>query len=379
MGWRDRAVADSGSGGSWRDRAIADTVDQGSGLVDKAMQFVDEHGASMAGAAMGAARGAAMGAPAGPAGAFIGGVAGAGLGGFGGKGVDILADKLAGRGGPGAGEAAAQMGEAGTEQMLAQAMGPVFSKGAQLVGRGAKAMIGTGAQVMRAAAGVPEKYGAAALANPAALANAPTPEAASSAYKAFEMETGLRGLGAQIVERGESFSPKELERMVIATAKRVFGGEKVPAQDLYSASQAASKLKQFAKYGEPQAKSLVEAGIVDQSKSMVEKALEKEVPGYAGLRQNYFDSKMGEQFDSLLPLNKNQSPNALRAWSSGATAAAGAMAGHPGMLALLPAISPKFYGTAIKAGYRVGQVASAAAPAIKRIAGTSLADHYAQQ
>lgn len=93
------------------------------GLIDRAVGFIDKHGAEMMGGALGAARGAAMGAPGGPAGIAIGAVAGAGLGGFGGKILDTGVDALAGRETPGLRGALAEAGQAGTDQMIGEVVG----------------------------------------------------------------------------------------------------------------------------------------------------------------------------------------------------------------------------------------------------------------
>lgn len=253
------------------------------------------------------------------------------------------------------------------------------------IGAAAKAIRPTvnklGAQIMRVGAGVPEKYGEAAMRNPSMLLDAPSMADASAGYKAFEAKTGLRGLGDAVKTQGRFPSEGELEQQLFEVAARARNGVPSTPQELYHASQAASSLKQMGKLGNPRYATLEAA--INEAKGAVDDVLESIIPEYKTLRSDYFAAKAGEQFSSFLPLNRNTSPNVLRAVAAGTTAAAGTMAGNPASIAALPLISPRFYGTALKGAALAGRVPSTIPQAVYRVgasrAGSALENAYLQQ
>lgn len=209
------------------------------------------------------------------------------------------------------------------------------------------------AQFMRAFPNIPEKYGAAALTDLGNLSKAPSEDTMQQAYNAFEKYAGLKGIKQQIGEREQSFAPSELEKIVLGIRNKLLQGKDVPNQDLYTASQAANKLQRMAKYGEPQAKDMMESGLVAEGGDLADTALQKTLPEYGPLRNANFLMKMKQAFESPVPLNKNGTPDALRTWGTG-IASGGTK---------LPFISPMLYGLAIRGTNRVAQALPAVAAA----------------
>ncbi len=266
-------------------------------------------------------------------------------------------------------------------QGAAQGAGQAAGLGIGEVAKAARPLVNKlGAQVMRVGAGVPEKAGMAAMKNPSMLIDAPSAEAASEGYKAFERYTGLTGLNEQIKLTGKAASEADLEKHLFEVAARARNGVQSTPQELYHASQAASNLNLMGKLGNPRYAGLRAA--ISDAKSTVDDALEAIFPEYKNIRSDYAKSKAAGEFSSLLPLNKNTTPNVLRGVTAATTAGAGLAAGNPAMLAALPLVSPRFYGTALKGAalagkvpatvYRVGVQAGAAG------AGSALADQYSR-
>ena len=317
--------------------------------------------------AVGGAIGSTLGTPFGPPGR----IAGAAIGGGGGKAAQMIGEYIAGSRDPledtMAGNAReiglAALAEGGTEGAFA-GLGALKPLGAKLGGGGAK--IG---------AAVPEKYGEAAFKDPSILNRAFPKKVTGEAYDAFERYTGLKGLERHLVEGGRATAPTgELEQLVIGTANRVARGEKVPAQDLYLASQAASRLKLMAKYGEPQAQMAAASGAVTQGKQMAEGALEKMYPEYGTLRKQHFEAKAREAFSHLLPQNKGGTTNVLRPLvAMAASGGASTVAGLPG-LAGLAAVSPKAWGALIRMLPSLGKGARGAT----RLGAAAAADELAR-
>lgn len=264
-------------------------------------------------------------------------------------------------------------------QGASQAGGQAIGLGIGTAAKAARPLVNKiGAQVMRVGAGIPERAGEMAMRNPSMLLDAPSPEAASAAYKTFEATNGITGLGDAVKSAGRFPSEGELEKQLFEVAARARNGVASTPKELYHASQAASSLNQMGKLGNPRYAMLRSA--ISEAKGAVDDALEAAIPGYGALRGDYAASKAAGEFSSLLPLNKNTSPNVLRGVTAASAAGAGLMAGQPMALAALPLISPKFYGTALKGAaiagkvpttvYRVGTQAGAGA------SGSALADYY---
>lgn len=231
----------------------------------------------------------------------------------------------------------------------------------------------TGAQLLKAGPATPEKYGQAVLDNPAILGRAQSPQVMGEAYRAFEKYTGLKGIRQGMEESAKLSSPGELVSNVLETMKSLKAGEEVSPQQLYTASQSAAHLKLAARFGEPGAARALEGGLIDEGKQLADSALQNIYPEYQSLRQGMFESKAAQEFQSLLPLNKNSTPNVLRSWAGGAAAMKALSSGNPAFLAPLALISPKVAGLAIRTGSAMLPVAQFAT----RLASQALAPEAA--
>lgn len=335
-------------------------------MTRRLMDYAAKEGAPIVGGTIGGT----MGIPFGPAG-MIGGSA---LGGAAGRGYQRVNEYLTGSRDPandtamgnaasmarsGLGMAASEVGGLQINAVL-KALRPFASK----VGAG-------GLKVMAA---IPEKYGEAILSKPSIMNNAISGEQSAKAYGDFETRTGLQGLEPYLVDKfgRATASPTWLEKKVIQTAKDITAGKAVDPQDMYLASQSATRLNHMAKFGEPQAQMVASSAAIAQGKGIVDAALEKAHPGYNKLRLNEFESNAKDSLSSLLPTNKGGTTNVLRPWAgmtggakAGAAiggAAGGAIGGWPGAAigtvggglvggaGGLMITSPLAYGKAIKSG-----------------------------
>lgn len=317
-----------------------------------------------------------------------GSIAGAGLGGAGGEGLRQMGVQgyaaATGRQMASPGQVAGRMAIEGGANALGQGVGMGVSAAATAMRPTINKL---GAQVIRVGSGVSEKYGLPAMQNPSRLLDAPTKDSASAGYQAFERYTGLTGLKDAIRNKGRFPSEGELEKSLFEVAARARNRVASSPQELYHASQAASSLKQMGKLGNPRYAAL--ASEISDAKNVVDDALESALPEYKNVRGDWASAKMSEQFNSWLPLNQNQSPNALRSVLAGREAIAGTVAaagigtGNPAAMLALPAISPKFYGTALKGAALAGQIPQGITKPIYRVGtsagGSALADAYMGQ
>src|SRR3990167_6510314 len=218
-----------------------------------------------------------------------------------------------------------------------------------------------GSQMLKVATGIPEKYGEAALKDLGNLSKAKSKDIINASYRAFEGYTGLKSLRNVGAERGELLlKPGRAEEIINNAYQKVSSKQPVAAQELYEASQAARYLKDQARFGDPN--QLANLSNLNRAKTSVDDALQAIYPEYKNLRSDTFLSKMGEQFSSWLPLNKNQSANALRGWSALVGGIGGVASGHPAALLGIPAMAPKIAGSAI----RTAGAISKAAPVVSR-------------
>ncbi len=323
-------------------------------IKDRLMGMADSaaEAAPTAGMMVGGSLGGAAGAAAGGVGAVPGAVAGAGLGAAGGEGYKKVYQYLMGRKDPAADTSLGNAGgiaKAGLAGMGGEVLGQQAGAVLKALRPGA-AKVGAG--VMKVAASIPEKYGEAVLMKPSILNDAQPREAMGKSYNAFEGYTGLEGLQRKLVSENRATAPSgELEGMVLSPANRIMRGEKVDPQELYLGSQAASKLKLAAKYGEPQAQMAAASGAISQGKNIVDDALGETYPEYGSLRRGNFESRAREAFSTIMPKNKGGTTNVLRP----VTAAGAALAtGHPGALL---ATSPAAWGLGIRAGSAMSPIA----------------------
>lgn len=340
------------------------------------------------GGMIGGTLGATVGAAAAGVGAAPSGVMGAALGGMTGKTAQKLYSYLSGERDPSRDSALGNAGDIagqGLIQAFFDATGHSISYLSEL---GAPYLAKVGAQIIKATSGIPEKYGEAVLRNPKILNSALNSQEMSAAYKSFEGYTGLKGLGKTLVDEGRAhLPPSEAEKIVVGTAKRVMAAQAArkavidsgamvakgaasaaeatmpSAQDLYTASQAASHLKLMSKYGEPSAQAMITSGIIGQGKQVVDDSLQEIYPEYRNLRVANFNSKAREAFSAILPQNKNFTPSVLRTGAALSAAGYEAEHGNYGKAAMaLSAVSPAVTGLGIRA-------ASGGLPIIVRGAG----------
>lgn len=223
----------------------------------------------------------------------------------------------------------------------------VFAGAGALATKAKPLAVKLGAQVLRAGPGIPEKYGAAALNDLGMLSRSKSKAEISAAYEAFEKANGLvsprnaRASAGNLVQTAQDAMTR-----VNAAFQKITTKQPITAQEAYEASQAARFLKDQAKFGNPD--QLANLSNIQQAKTAIDDTLEALAPGYRELRGDAFEQKAADQFSSILPLNKNQSPNVLRTWTTGAAAAGGLAAGSPAALALPLAISPAVAGAGIR-------------------------------
>lgn len=328
-------------------------------LAQSAIKLAKETGAQ----SLGATVGSTIGTPAGP----LGRVAGAALGGAGGKGAQMIGEYAAGTRDPMEGSPLSRLkeiGAAGLAEGGAEAGFMGLGKMVRALGPGA----------MKISAAVPEKYGKALFEDPDIINRAITKKESGAAYDAFERYTGLQGLQNKLVtqENRATIGVPRLERMVLTPANQIEGLKGVPKnlqylrqkptpQDLYTASQAASRLKLMGKFGDPQAAMAASSSSIGQGKNIADKALEDVYPEYKTLRKQHFEAKAKEATDFILPHNKDGTTNVLRP----ALALHQAAVGSTG--AGLPFLSPKVWQTLVrlipslsKAGKAAGRTGAAA-------------------
>lgn len=87
--------------------------------------------------------------------------------------------------------------------------------------------------------------------------------------------------------------------------------------------------------------------------------LDKSLPGFDKAKQTYNEAMLADAFKSWLPLNKNLSPNVLRSWSALGLATHGISEGNILPSMMLPAVSPRMAGYAIKGATGLSNLGSA--------------------
>lgn len=288
------------------------------------------------------------------AGAGVASVPTAALGGVAGESVRQtlvrMANRVMGIPNPPAEESAGAIAESGLAQAGGQVLGTALSTGVKALAPGA---LKAGGQVIRVLTGVKPKLGEAALGG--ALKGAPSKKAASELYSQFTDKLGLKSLDEALPELTGKIipGPSDFESIVNSGYKKLAEGT-ITEQEALFASQAANKLKELAKLGRSEY-----AGAkmqLNQAKEAFDSFLEGKLPGFKGVREAYFKSKVREAFTPLLPQNVNQSPNVLRTYGGLTAAGAGLASGNP-LLALIPAFqSPLLVGTAIRGTQAVGSL-----------------------
>lgn len=322
---------------------------------------------------LGAFAGAAAAAPTGP-----GAIAAGALGGAGGEGIRQNAVQMyaAAKGRPLTSpyEVASNMGIQGALQGAGAAIGPALSALKP-------AAVKVGAQGMRAMAGIPEKAGAAVLRDPEILLRAAPLDEAGANYAAAT--GGLKsGAEASRSALGQSFFSGEGIANKFDELFPKIADDSIDTQTALALRQRTMKAIEDLPFKQRDLR-----GVLSNNIEKLDELLERRLPDWAGARGGYREAKIAEEFSSLLPLNKNLSPNVLRTTVAMAGAAKGLAEGRPWLALGLPFISPAVYGTALKGAalagraagqipagvYKVGPQAAAGAGA------ASLADAYARQ
>lgn len=354
--WEKYAAQQPPQEGPWTKYAAMATPPQPT-LKDRLMKMANgaantaEDSAPVVGTMVGGSLGGLAGAGGAGVGAIPASIAGAGLGGAIGKEYQILSKYLRGARDPIKDDALDNFGA-----IAKSGLGGIASESA---GQGAMAALkAVGPSAAKIMAAVPEKYGKAVFSDPSILNRAHTLENIGNGYNTFENYTGLKGLESTLVSQNRATAPTgELEGMVLGAANKVMQGKEVSQQELYLASQAASRLKLAAKYGEPQAQMASASAAIQQGKSIVDKELEKTLPEYGSLRKGMFEAKARDAFSNIMPQNKDGTANVLRPWAAISEALRGTAAHSP----LVPLVSPAVWGGTIRAG-------SAASPIAKFLA-----------
>lgn len=320
-------------------------------------------------AALGYAGGMTGGIP----GALVGGVAGRAIQ----RGVQAIREPLVEQ--P-PGEVLLDVAKAGGLQALTRGA----EVGLTAVGKKlAPGAIKLGAQLLRAGPGIKEKTGQAALSDLGLLSRAMSVKEAGNLFEKTISAAGIK-TGPQALKKvtGKLIVGQEKKLAILDDSMRALDAGFLPTQEAIVAREQASKLLQAAKFGDPAMASEKRELVL-----MIERLddfLEPRVKGYASARKAYREAKVAEEFSSLLPLNKNLSPNVLRTIAAVAAAGTGAYAGEPGIALIAPlAVSPAVAGVAIRAAAGVSRAGAMALQtrlpqAAARLGVPSLADYYSQ-
>lgn len=203
-----------------------------------------------------------------------------------------------------------------------------------------------GARLMKATAGVPEKYGMAVINNPDILTRAETREVASEVYK--KAIGSLKGAADYLKDKTGKLLMKSgsAEDLVNDVAGKLESNAMPQLQEVLAARQANEFLLSAAKFGNPEQRANLRN--LMKFKEMADEYLEAGLPGFKDASRGYFEANAKEAFSTILPQNKNLSPNALRTMGALATFSSGAWLHAPYlMLGALPA-SPKLLGFGIR-------------------------------
>ena len=261
----------------------------------------------------------------------------------------------------------------------AQNMGEVVKTGlsygaGELVGQGA---FGLGAKWLNAAkapaskmttalTGVPPRYSKAVYEDPGILSRAKPMEEAKDAYgQATGGMDGLRSPGAFQGATGKRYAQ---------------GGDLLKlASDTMDVHAAGTLTEQQALLGRQAIRQALytQEGKVAQNQLLadldaLDAFLETARPGFKQASRDYFEANAANQFAQPVPLNKNQSPNALRGTGMAAAMWRGVTTADPSMMFAATLGSPWAHGLALRAAYASARAANATRPAIAAGTGTGI-------
>ena len=332
----------------------------------RAGDFIRQEGLPIALGALGA-----LGGGMSPPGNIPGAIAGAAAGGMAGRAIqrageallnpDIQVDPL---------EVSADVATSG----VAQGAGELLGAGGSSLGRiVAPWMKKVGAQLLRVGPGIPEQAGRAVLSDPGILSRAKSVTEAGMEYGAAT--SGLKsGAEASRAAFGKSYLSPEKAADAFDDIAKALKAKTLDLQTALTLRQTTMK----AISETPRKLSGLKRILADNIDAL-DDYLEPRIPGWAAVRRGYREAKIAEEFSSLLPLNKNLSPNVLRTLSALGAAGAGAAVGHPSALLAPVAISPLAAGLAIRGAAFGGTIAIPFAKLGTRAGTQSLADYYGRR
>lgn len=330
----------------------------------------------VAGAMMGAAASLPFSPMAGPFAPLVP-VAGAAIGAMGARGFQIAGRQLGqiGRGEQpiSSGEAASDIARTGLVQGAGEMLGPIGGKGLQQAGKMlvpvGRTAAKVGGQVIRAATGVPENAASAVLRDPDILSRALPVEEAGKVYS--EAVGGRGGAEASRQMFGKSYLSAEQAADAFDEIRPAIQAKSLMVDDALTLRQRTMKSLNDTGRDKPELRRLLSQNVQE-----LDSYIEEFLPEWSTAKQTYREAKIGEEFGSFLPLNKNLSPNVLRSWAGIASMGKGIAEGNPLFLGAGLAVSPKAWGTAIKATYAGSRIIPTAALTGAKIAAQSLADNY---
>lgn len=234
---------------------------------------------------------------------------------------------------------------------------PAIIKGAR------KELAGPVSRLMRATAGVPERYGKAAWLNPEILTNNNTIEAAKIIYKNAigklrgKIDFASAASGKLIPEVGDLKQIINSASEKVGVMEDVMTGDilpmppspKVPSpsdlQEVLTARQAVSHML-MTKDG--MEKAMKRRLLI--AKDSFDQYLEDGLPGFKDATKGYFEANAREAFSTWGPQNKNLSPNALRSMLALSRLSSGILTGSPWIMAEALPMSPRALGLGIRMG-----------------------------
>lgn len=343
---------------------------QSEGFLSKAANFISEEGVPVGGAMIGGALSAPLAVASGPfAPAVLAG--GAAIGAAGARGLQRTYQYAAGlRDIPSTGEAVTDLGAAAASGVMNELGGPIANK---VVGALARPVVKVGSQVVRAMSGVPEDAAAKVLRDPSILSRAMPIDDAGKLYR-----EGVGDAAKGSMEAGRSIFGKTYPgpEAAVNTFDEISGslGAAHPNELLGMRQTMMDTLADTPKTS-PKLRKMLSDRI-----EILDGMLEGRLPNWGGAKQAWREAKIGEEFGSWLPLNKNLSPNVLRTTAAIAAAAKGASEGSMWGALALPLVSPKVWGLGIRAAGTTAQaLTSAPAKLTYRVGVQSLADEYASR
>lgn len=220
---------------------------------------------------------------------------------------------------------------------------PVISKVGGAVKAGA---VKVGAQLLRAGPGIKETTGKTVLNDLGLIFRAPSVEQAGGKFAETINKAGVKtGPEATKALTGKLILGQEAKLNLLNESLDELAQGTLTTQKAIVAREQTSKLLQTAKFGDPNFAS--EKRELTLAIKELDDFLEPKIPGYAEVRKGYREAKIAEEFKTLLPRNKNLSPNVLRSMvgAAGLAAAPWTPLAVGAALAVSPAVAGLGIGT----------------------------------